>query len=90
MFSRGCIVAIIVAVTSLQLRHSDYTRLNGQIEDPPAGHSGSPADAEIKGLHYFIGRTSELQAFAEAVQGLEQTKGHSWQSLMYTSPWVAN
>ena len=64
----------MIGITSLQLQHQDETRLGGQPEDPSGPQSRSHLVTNENGSDSSIAQTSELDAFAEAVQALEQAK----------------
>ncbi|KAF7983725.1 hypothetical protein HWV62_19677 [Athelia sp. TMB] len=69
------ILGIVVTAVSHQLRHSrGPTRSNGQLEDPSGIQTGLPLGPENRGAESSTRRRSGVEAFAEAIQTLEQTK----------------
>ncbi|KAF7976366.1 hypothetical protein HWV62_6925 [Athelia sp. TMB] len=73
-FAGLAILGIVVTAASHQLRHSrGPTRPNGQLEDPSGIQTGLPLGPENRGAE-STRRRSGVEAFAEAIQTLEQTK----------------
>ena len=64
------ILGIVAVITFIQLQHSDER----QPKDPSVLQSGSPLETEDQGSGPPTGQISELEAFAEAVQALEQAQ----------------